>query len=221
MPLLGNRTLITAVLAVLATALVLGAVVLLVRRDDNSAIQVELPTADPSEMTSGVQGVPPSGSAAAETELKVYVSGAVHYPGVYTLRQHDRLSDAVKAAGGARADAELAAVNLARRVQDEEHYHIPRVGETPPPSDSLATLNARRTDSTATSVDSGLINLNVASVNLLETLPGIGQALATAIVAFREEHGPFESVEEITSVPRIGPATYEKIRDLVTVSDGR
>ena len=164
---------------------------------------------------------PSSDSAEAQTELKVYVSGAVRNPGVYTLRQDDRLQDAVEAAGGFTSEATPESVNLAMRVRDEEHYHIPRVGETPPPSGSLATLDARGTASTATSAASGLIDLNVASVDQLDTLPGIGQALATAIVTFREEHGPFESIEEITNVSRIGPATFEKIRDLVTVGDGR
>ena len=187
MSILSNRTLITIVLVALVTALVLGAVVLLVQRDDNAPIQIALPTPDLDERTSS--------SASAQTELKVYVTGAVRNPGVYTLRQDDRL-------------------------QDEGHYHIPRPGETPPPSASLATVNAGGTASTATSAANGLIDLNVASVDLLDTLPGIGPALATAIVTFREEHGPFESVEEITEVSRIGPATYEKIRDLVTVGDG-
>lgn len=221
MPLLNNRTLIAAFLAALVTALVLGAVVLLVRRDDNAPIQVNLPTPGQSEQNPSVPGEPSSESAIEQSELKVYVSGAVQYPGVYTLRQHDRLSDAVKAAGGATDDAELEAVNLARRVLDEEHYHIPRVGETPPPSNSLASVNSRGTASTAASAVNSLIDLNTASVDLLDTLPDIGQVLATAIVAFREEHGPFESVEEITRVPRIGPATYQKIRDLVTVSNRR
>ena len=111
-------------------------------------------------------------------------------------------------------------VNLARRVQDEEHYHIPRVGETPPPSGSLATSRSTSTALSTTSTSSGLIDLNVATIDQLDTLPGIGQALASAIVTFREENGPFKSVEEITNVPRIGPATYDKIRDLVTVGDG-
>ena len=212
MSILSNRTLITIVLVALVTALVLGAVVLLVQRDDNAPIQIALPTPDLDERTSS--------SASAQTELKVYVTGAVRNPGVYTLRQDDRLQDAVDAAGGLTSEAASESVNLAMRVQDEGHYHIPRPGETPPPSASLATINAGGTASTATSAANGLIDLNVASVDLLDTLPGIGPALATAIVTFREEHGPFESVEEITEVSRIAPATYEKIRDLVTVGDG-
>ena len=63
--------------------------------------------------------------------------------------------------------------------------------------------------------------VNSASVDLLDTLPGIGPALAGAIVSYREQNGPFRSVAEVTSVPRIGPAAYEKIRDLVTVAEGQ
>ncbi len=93
------------------------------------------------------------------------------------------------------------------------------MGDAPP----TATVSAGGPDHTSDPSTAGtnLINLNAASVDLLDTLPGIGQALANAIVNYREENGPFRSVDEVTNVPRIGPAAYEKIRDLVTVAEGR
>ena len=130
MPYVSKRTIATAFLAAVVTALVLGAVVLFVRRDDNAPIYVMLPTPAQDLATAGG----PSGGGLSQAELKVYVSGAVRNPGVYTLLAGDRLSDAMAAAGG----AELAAVNLAQRLQDEGHYLIPRAGETPPPISSLA-----------------------------------------------------------------------------------
>ena len=122
------------------------------------------------------------------------------------------------AAGGVTADADLVAVNLARRVQDEEHYHIPQVGETPPPGAATVTGLVPSDNAPSTVKDDGLIDLNTASVDLLDTLPDIGPVRAQAIVDYRERNGPFQSVEDIINVSGIGSATYEAVRDLVTVS---
>ena len=105
-------------------ALVLGAVVLFLRDDGNVPIQVALPT--PGLEENGVLG-----AAAVGSELRVYVSGAVRHPGVYTLGPDDRLDDALAAAGGPTGDAQLGAMNLAARVQDEGHYHFPGIQDTP------------------------------------------------------------------------------------------
>ncbi len=203
------QTIITAFCAALATALILGAVVLLVRRDDNAPIEILLPT--PKAATSSTQQSLPK-----DTELKVYLSGAVRYPGVYPFLLGDRLKDAVEAAGGATDDAELHRINLSLRVQDEAHYHIPSAGETP----VISSLSPRGQSTPRTEAGS-LIDLNTASSELLDTLPGIGEGLAKAIISYRSRNGPFQSVAEVANVPRIGPTTFEKIRDLVTVGDGR
>ena len=213
-----NRFVI-AVLTVLAGALVLAAVVLLARSDENAPIQIVLPT--PEEPASPlIQGeIPLSAPGSRKTEFKVYISGAVRNPGVYTLQPGDRLGDALAAAGGAVDGADLEAVNLARRVQDEAYYHVPRVGETPRPAVETASAPPRpaASASSESAPDSALIDLNDAPLALLETLPGIGQVRAQAIVDYRERNGPLKSVEEITRVQGIGATTYEQIRDLVTV----
>jgi competence protein ComEA len=137
---------------------------------------------------------------------------------VYTLRAGARLVDALAAAGGATAEADLAAVNLARRVRDEGHYHFPRVGEAPragAAADGEPGLFPAPDGSQQTNRP---INLNTASVDLLVTLPGLGRTKAKAIVDYRQRNGPFKSVDEIINVPGIGPSTYELIRPLVTVS---
>ena len=118
MTLINIRTLIIVTITAIVTALVLGAIVLLVRGDENAPIQVVLPTADPTETT--VTQTDGSPDASPEEDLRVYVSGAVQNPGVYQLRPEQRLSDAVSAAGGATSEANLDGVNLARRVKDEE-----------------------------------------------------------------------------------------------------
>ena len=208
--------------ALLAAAILAGAAVLLLRGDDNAAIQVVIPTVeqgpdDSSEITN------PAEPAVVE-ELKVYVTGAVRKPGVYQLEQGDRLADAVDSAGGAVEGAQLDLVNLSLRVVDQGHYRIPRLGETPGdvvtiPEPSIQGASGAGTDGKDRT--DGRLDLNSAPAELLETLPGIGPVLARAIVDYRESNGEFQSVEEITNVARIGPVTYEKIRDLVTVGPTR
>lgn len=215
MPLLGIRTLVTAALSAIVTGLVLAAVLIFVRGDDNAPIQVLLPTPEISEGTASTNSGGTADAGPGE-DLRVYVSGAVQNPGVYRLGPDHRVADALSAAGGATTDANLDAVNLAERVKDEEHYHIPRVGETPPPGASLAA----ELDSTTEASCGGLMDLNVASAAQLDTLPGIGAVRANDIVAYRKEHGHFASVEQITEISGIGPATLEKIRDLVAVCNG-
>lgn len=209
---LSYRTVAVAFLAAVATALVLGAVVLLVRQDDNAPIQILLPT---PEARAAARSAPVDGSTTPT--ISVYVSGAVRNPGVYPLGEDARLADALGAAGGATGDAQLESVNLARRLRDEEHHHIPRVGETPPPASNTASGQALAPVASSAEEEGGLIDLNSASEALLETLPGIGKTRASAIVDYRELNGPFSSVSDITNVQGIGPTTYEKIRDLVTV----
>ncbi|HXG42466.1 MAG TPA: ComEA family DNA-binding protein [Dehalococcoidia bacterium] len=136
---------------------------------------------------------PPAG------ELRVYVIGAVQHPGVYTLHDGARWIDALEAAGGPAADADLARINLARRARDEDHIVVPRVGETP-----VAT-GAR------------LIDINSASARELEALPGVGPVRAERIVQSRESDGPFASPEELLTRRLVPQSVYDQIKDLVTV----
>lgn len=179
-------------LAAVVVALVSGGVLLLFRQSAGGSMEVSLPTATP----------PPV--------LKVYISGAVVNPGVYQVRQGDRLVDLIVAAGGATADADLEAVNLAARLRDADHWRIPRVGEA-------AASRAARGIQGGAGANNARIDLNSATPELLETLPGIGRVKAEAIVAYREVNGPFSSVEELLEVRGIGPSTLEAIRDLVEV----
>lgn len=142
-------------------------------------------------------------------ELRVYRSGAVAAPGVYGMKDGDRLVDAIAAAGGATLDAQLSCVNLAVRVRDEVHFHVPGLGE--PCQPALRASPASRDDG---------IDLNAATAAELDALPGIGKVKAQAIVDYREKNGPFRTVEEIMDVTGIGPATFAGIRDLVYVTDG-
>jgi competence protein ComEA len=139
----------------------------------------------------------------------VYVSGAVRAPDVYELPSEARIKDLVLAAGGLTADADAERINLAERLKDSEHIHMPRQGE------------ATASDSTAAdpsgAAQSGPLDLNTASASDLADLPGIGAALAERIVEFRTSNGPLKSVEDLRNVKGIGSALFAKISPLVTV----
>ena len=156
----------------------------------------------------GIEIVLPTATAVPRVDMKVYVSGAVRELGVYDMAEGSRLADALQAAGGATGDADLAAVNLAARLSDEQHWHIPKLGEAPLES----AVQPLRSQATAAS---GKIDINSADVGLLTDLPGIGPVRAQAIVSYREANGPFLDVDVVLAVDGIGPATLEAIRDLV------
>ncbi len=138
-------------------------------------------------------------------QVTVHVSGAVAAPGVLTLPDDARVADAVAAAGGATADADLDALNLARPLQDGERIAVPRVGEQ-------ATVD----DPGGVAAD-GRVDLNAAGTAELETLPGVGPVLAGRIVAYREEHGPFTDVGQLRDVSGIGERSFQALVDLVVV----
>lgn len=179
---------------------------------------VDPPTSETA--ATGAGGVPggreieadgPSGDdgAAVETSVVVHVAGAVATPGVYELAAGARVRDAVIAAGGPTADANWDALNLAAVVADASRVHVPMVGEPVAPTTAPATGDAN-------TGAVGPVDVNAADLTLLETLPGVGPAIAAAIVAERERNGPFLGVDDLERVPGIGPAKLAAMRDLVT-----
>ena len=147
----------------------------------------------------------PASASAGERadDVVVYVSGAVASPGVLTLPAHSRVIDAITAAGGAMPEADLESINLARILVDGEQIRVGVVGESPPPASSAAGSTA----GTGTCV-----RLATATEDELQTLPGIGPALATRIISYRATHPRLSTVEELDDVPGIGPSLIEKIR---------
>lgn len=195
------------------------------------------PGAHPSESAQGG----PSG----EATVRVHVAGAVNNPGVYTLPAQGRAVDAIAAASGAAADADLDRVNLAGALSDGVQIYVPHRGETAAPAQiqpNGGTANAgqgnaangasqngasqggtqpqpARTLTPAGSAQKGStpVNINTATAEELQTLPRIGPAMAQRIIAWREAHGGFRSVDELDAVPGIGPSMLENLRPLVTV----
>ena len=151
-------------------------------------------------------------------EIVVHVTGQVQTPGLVYLADPSRVVEAIEAAGGPTQGADLGALNLARLLADGEQLYVPAPGETPP-------VTASGTGSPAGSGGgvggvgggAGLVNLNTADATALETLPGIGPALAQRITEYRQQHGSFKTVDQLDEVSGIGPALLEKLRSKVTV----
>jgi competence protein ComEA len=166
--------------------------------------------------TAGEAKVAPAGATGAASAspsaapVIVDVAGWVRRPGVYTFATGDRIVDAIARAGGARHGADLAALNLAAPLVDGTQILVPRVGAPPAAGGSGSAAGG-------TGGAGALVNINTASATELEALPGIGEVLAATIVAYRDEHGPFASVDQLEDVSGIGPSTLEDIRDLVTI----
>lgn len=195
------------------------------------------PGAHPSESAQG--------GASGEATVRVHVAGAVNNPGVYTLPAQGRAVDAIAAASGAAADADLDRVNLAGALSDGVQIYVPHRGETAAPAQiqpNGGTANAGQGNAANGAAQNGAsqggtqpqpartltpagsaqkvstpVNINTATAEELQTLPRIGPAMAQRIIAWREAHGGFRSVDELDAVPGIGPSMLENLRPLVTV----
>lgn len=149
------------------------------------------------------------GEEVAEGVVVVHVDGAVGAPGVYALGGEPRVNDAIVAAGGLAEGADTSGINLAARLSDGEKVHVPLVGEAPQAGAEPA--------SDAPGGSDGPVNLNTATVEELDELPGVGEATALAIVEDRERNGPFSSPEDLMRVSGIGEKKFEKLEGLVCV----
>ena len=175
----------------------------------NPVIAAEEPATDVPEA--------PAAEAVLPTEparIVVHIVGEVNNPGVFELEEGARVDDVLQMAGGETEYADLARVNLAAFLRDAMQIIIPAVGD-----DVADVFIYEGTDDVPTPAvqASGLVNVNTATSVQLQTLPGIGPALAGNIIEFRENNGPFSCVEELINVMRIGPAILNGIRELVTV----
>jgi competence protein ComEA len=165
-----------------------------------------------------------TGAAVSEpAEVMVHVAGAVRLPGLVRLPAGSRINDAVEAAGGPTDDADLHQLNLAAPVLDGMQIRVPVAGEIVAyPAGTVAPGAASGSGTSGpgwggSGDPPGLVDLNRASAEQLEALPGIGPALGQAIVEWREAHGPFRSVDDLASVPGIGPAKLAALADRATV----
>lgn len=161
-----------------------------------SALALRTPPREP------IQILLPSPSAAAPPELKVYVSGAVQTPGVYLMAPEARVEDAVRAAGGATAEADLERLNLASKLRDADHVLVPRRGEAIPPGNAGAPR----------------VNINSATKAQLDTLPGIGAVRAQNIIDSRAQQGPFADPFELVERKLLPTSVYQQIKDFISTN---
>lgn len=155
-------------------------------------------------------------------EITVYVSGEVNKSGVVTLKEGDRLAVAVEKLGGTTKKADLNNINLAIRVKDEDHYIIPKIGDAK--QEDLKDVNNTKDIENAeiknenTAKDSSKININTATLEELDKLPGVGEATANKIISHREENGQFKNIEDIKNVNGIGDKKFENMKELICVN---
>jgi competence protein ComEA len=157
----------------------------------------------------------PSGEAVTlrpvptDKPIVVHITGAVPRPGVYALPQGARIQDGISAAGGFLAEADKTSINLAQLLEDGEKLDVPYIeGGSPVITTPVPEVVTSTTE---------LININTASAAELDSLPGIGPTTAQKIIDYRTQNGPFLNAEDIVNVSGIGPGTYERIKNLITV----
>lgn len=162
---------------------------------------------------------PTTSMSIVPADIIVYVAGAVVVPGVYSLPPDARVQQAVVAAGGMTPDADGESINLAGFLSDGARVYVPRVGVPVPsvvtPSGGGAVVGATGEDDPT--LASGPIDLNTATAEQLDELPGIGPSTASAIVQHRETNGPYSTIDDLLDVRGIGPAKLDAIRELITV----
>jgi competence protein ComEA len=159
--------------------------------------------------TPAPQPLPAPGASVPAAEVVVDVVGAVRRPGLYRMRQGDRIADAVARAGGATRKAALALINLAAPLADGEQVVVPQRGA------SSAAGGAGAAGAAVPGTPAGPVHLNTATLEQLDSLPGIGPVTAQKILDYRQKHGAFSSVDELDAVPGIGPSRLDQLRDLV------
>ncbi len=189
------RTVLKILIGILVGFVLAGALLLLSRKPTGTVIPlVPPPTASP---------------------IVVHVVGAVPRPGVYEFPKGARVRDAIDAAGGLLTDADITFINLAALLEDGQQLEIPYIGGGTPIAPPAATEGPAVASTSVPNAD--LIDINTATLEQLDALPGIGPTTAQKIIDYRTEHGPFQRIEDIMDVSGIGPSTFDKIKNLITV----
>ena len=217
--LLGHKAVVVAILVVIAAASGLAMASFNSRssgvsfeRNDGSGTSVEREAEDaPSD-----DAVGSSKKSSSAAEVYVDVDGAVVSPGVYRLKEGARVSQAIDAAGGLTAEADVTGLNRASKVADGQKIYVPKVGEQQTVTagggaDGGAVVTSGANDA------AGLVNINTASVAELQTLSGIGPSMAQSIIDERTKNGPIASVDDLMRVSGIGEKKLAKIKDCICV----
>jgi competence protein ComEA len=217
----GRRAAVAVGLAVLVAAVITG-VWVLAERPRALAVSASaapipgagtpLGTSAPGSGPSATSPAPGSSAPSSPDLVVVDVAGKVHRPGLYRLPSGARVDDALKAAGGPLAGVDLTSLNLAARVVDGQQIPVglPGAGSGagPPAANSVGSTPG---------AGAGPIDLNTATLDQLETLPGVGPVLGQHILDWRDQHGQFTSIDQLQDVTGIGPAKFAEIKGLVSL----
>lgn len=201
-------------LAVAGVLVALLAAWFLLRQPAGPPAEATIPRAGAGAATAAgaVVGPAPTTTVAPAVVL-AHAAGAVRAPGVYSLTTGARVKDLLDAAGGPAIDADLERLNLAAPLVDGSQVFVPRLGQVVPPAAGAGAPPVGG----GPAVPAGPVDLNTATLEQLDALPGVGPATATAILAERDKRGAFGSVDDLLDVRGIGPAKFEALQDLVTV----
>lgn len=191
---------------VLVGLLVTGAILLMSRPERGVAITLR-PAPSPTP-------TPSPKPTATPTPILVQIKGHVVNPGIYQLHKESRLMDLIELAGGLTNQADLNRVNNVFILRDGDYFYIPAIGEIIPETARNAPENFLLDNSANFEYP---LNLNTATQEALESLPGIGPTKAKDIIAFRDQSGSFESVDDLLNIPGIGPSTLEAIREYLII----
>ncbi len=143
------------------------------------------------------------------SEIVVYISGAVNKPGVFKLTNHARMTELVTLAGGLASEADVSKINLAQLLKDGMHVHVATKNVMQGGGNGSYNVGKSNTGTQ--------ININTADKNELDSLPGVGPALAERIMEYRQANGAFNDLEELKKVPGIGQSKFEKLKEKITL----
>ena len=158
-----------------------------------------------------------------ENQIIIHITGAVNKEGVYTLKENSRISDAIDLAGGLREDADTSKINLAYHLEDGMKINIPSINDKNENENLYITSemgienNDKANSDENEEVSNKKVNINTATKEELDTLPGIGESTAQKIINYRKENGKFSSIEEIKEVSGIGESKFENIKELICI----
>lgn len=215
--LLGHKAVVVAILVVIAAA---SGLAMASFNSHSSGVSFERSDEASASDVRGSGDASPDDESSAKSssaaEVYVDVDGAVVRPGVYRLKDGARVSQAIDAAGGLTAEADVTGLNRASKITDGQKIYVPTVGE----QQATAAVGGAESSAAATpgaGSSSGLVNINTASAAELQTLSGIGPSMAQSIIDERSKNGPFASVDDLMRVSGIGEKKLAKIKDCICI----